>query len=454
MSEVAGPRSLRELLAAVLALGSDLDPLTMLRRIVEAAVGLVDARYGALGVLDDSGTRLAQFITVGIDDDVHALIGDLPEGLGILGSLIVDAKPLRLPDLREHPDSFGFPAHHPTMRSFLGVPVRVRDEVFGNLYLTDKTTAEAFTDVDEELVVALATAAGIAIENARLHSRVQAFALVEDRERIAQDLHDTVIQRLFATGLSLQRTAGLVRDDPDAAVSRIEAAVDDLDVTVKHIRSAIFKLETSRVSSSGGLRSRVLALSREAAGALGFPPRCFFDGPVDSGVEDAIAVELLATLREGLSNVARHAQATRVDVEVVVTDRVVLRVIDDGVGPPGPDAPAWQRSEEHGGPRRTLRRPVRAAGGSSPRCGHGVAGVPALSQGTSLVQRRPEMRSIEMASLPGSSSVATPVTATLQPECSEGSSSSASKATTASLRAASSRLPRVVCTKMRSWSRW
>ena len=316
MSEVAGPRSLRELLAAVLALGSDLDPLTMLRRIVEAAVGLVDARYGALGVLDDTGTRLAQFITVGIDDDMHALIGDLPEGLGILGSLIVDAKPLRLPDLREHPDSFGFPAHHPTMRSFLGVPVRVRHEVFGNLYLTDKTTSEAFTDVDEELVVALATAAGIAIENARLHSRVQAFALVEDRERIAQDLHDTVIQRLFATGLSLQRTARLVQSDPDSAVGRIEAAVDDLDVTVKHIRSAIFKLETSRVSSSGGLRSRVLAISREAEKALGFQPRCFFDGPIDTGVGDGVAVELLATLREALSNVARHAQATRVEIEV------------------------------------------------------------------------------------------------------------------------------------------
>jgi signal transduction histidine kinase len=338
MSEVAGPRSLRELLAAVLALGSDLDPLTMLRRIVEAAVGLVDARYGALGVLDDTGTRLAQFITVGIDDDMHALIGDLPEGLGILGSLIVDAKPLRLPDLREHPDSFGFPAHHPAMRSFLGVPVRVRHEVFGNLYLTDKTTAETFTDVDEELVVALATAAGIAIDNARLHSRVQAFALVEDRERIAQDLHDTVIQRLFATGLSLQRTAGLVQSDPDSAVSRIEAAVDDLDVTVKHIRSAIFKLETSRVSSSGGLRSRVLAIVREAEKALGFQPRCYFDGRVDTGVGDGVAVELLATLREGLSNVARHAQATRVEIEVVVTDRVTLRVVDDGGGPPAADA--------------------------------------------------------------------------------------------------------------------
>jgi nitrate/nitrite-specific signal transduction histidine kinase len=338
VSEVAGPRSLRELLDAVLALGSDLDLPSILRRIIEGAVGLVDARYGALGVLDDTGTRLAQFITVGIDDGTHRLIGDLPEGHGILGLLIVDAKPLRLPDLREHPDSFGFPPHHPPMQSFLGVPIRVRDEVFGNLYLTDKTTAEVFTDVDEELVVGLAAAAGVAIENARLHARVQEFALVEDRERIARDLHDTVIQRLFATGLSLQGTARLVRSDADAAVTRIESAMDDLDLTVKHIRSAIFGLEASRVAG-GGLRDRVLALGREATGALGFEPQLFFDGPVDSGVGEDLAGELLATLREALSNVARHARATLVEVELVVTDEVVLRVVDDGIGPPAPDVP-------------------------------------------------------------------------------------------------------------------
>jgi signal transduction histidine kinase len=339
MSEVAGPRRLRELLGAVLALGSDLDAPSMLRRIVEAAVGLVDARYGALGVLDDTGTSLAQFVTVGIDAAAHELIGALPEGHGLLGVLIVDAKPLRLPDLREHPDSYGFPPRHPPMRSFLGVPIRVRDQVFGNLYLTDKVTAEAFTDVDEELVVGLAAAAGIAIENARLHTRIQEFALVDERERIARDLHDTVIQRLFATGLSLQRTGRIVRTDADGAVTRIEAAVDDLDLTVKHIRSAIFELESSRVSSSGGLRDRVLGLGREAAGALGFEPRCFFEGPVDSAVADDVAGDLLATLREALSNVARHAKATRVDVEVVVTGQVVLRVVDDGRGPPGRDAP-------------------------------------------------------------------------------------------------------------------
>ena len=323
----------------MLALGSDVDAPTMLRRIVEAAVGLVDAEYGALGVLDESGTYLSQFITVGIDDGLHRLIGDLPHGHGILGRLIVDARPLRLPDLSEHPDSFGFPPHHPPMRSFLGVPIRVRGEVFGNLYLTDKATGEVFTDVDEELVVGLASAAGVAIQNARLHARVQEFALVEDRERIARDLHDTVIQRLFAAGLSLQGTARLVRTDPDTAVSRIAEAVDDLDLTVKHIRSAIFGLEAHRSTAAGGLRHRVLALGREAAGALGFEPRCFFDGPVDSAAGDELATELLATLREALSNVARHARAAHVEVEVVASELIVLRVVDDGIGPPAPDSP-------------------------------------------------------------------------------------------------------------------
>ncbi|MEO6317152.1 MAG: GAF domain-containing protein [Acidimicrobiales bacterium] len=336
MPEAANPQRLHDLLDAVLVLGSDLDASSMLRRIVEAAVGLVDARYGALGVLDDTGTRLSEFITVGMDDRLHAEIGDLPQGLGILGLLIVDAEPLRLPDLNLHPDSFGFPPHHPPMRSFLGVPIRVRGEVFGNLYLTDKTSAEVFTGADEELAVGLAAAAAVAIQNVRLQTIVQRLALVEDRERIARDLHDTVIQRLFATGLSLQGTARIVRDDA-VAHARIEAAVDDLDLTVKHIRSAIFGLESGGPAPSG-LRDRVLNLCRDTAATLGFEPLCLFDGPVDSGAADDLAVELLATLREALSNVARHAYATAVRVEVAVTDHVTLLVHDDGVGPPAPDA--------------------------------------------------------------------------------------------------------------------
>ena len=305
----------------------------MLERIVQSAVDLSDATYGALGVLDDAGTKLAQFITVGIDDAAHAAIGELPEGHGILGLLIVDAKPLRLPDLTEHPDSYGFPPNHPPMRSFLGVPIRLRDQVFGNLYLTDKKSAEVFTDVDEELVVGLAAAAGVAIENARLHARLHDLAVVEDRERIARDLHDTVIQRLFATGMSLQGTVRLVAVDPTAAVGRIESAVDDLDLTVKHIRTAIFELEQSR-SATKGLRAEILDLVREAGEALGFEPRVLFDGPVETGVDDRVGTDLLATLRESLSNIARHARASRADVTVSVDGDVCLRVTDDGVGPP------------------------------------------------------------------------------------------------------------------------
>jgi len=346
-------------LDAVLAIGLDLDLPAMLRRIIESAVELVDATYGALGVLDETGTRLAQFITVGIDEHDHHKIGHLPEGHGILGLLIVDAKPLRLPDLSEHPDSFGFPPNHPPMRSFLGVPIRVRDEVFGNLYLTDKASGEVFTDVDEELVIGLAAAAGVAIENARLHSKVQEMALLEDRERIGRDLHDTVIQRLFATGMSLQGTARLVRSEPEEALARIESAVDELDLTVKHIRTAIFGLERTRPTSEG-LRSRVLAIAREAGGSMGYEPTVLLDGPLDTAVEDSRAAELLATLREALSNIARHAQASHAEVTVLAGHgQLRLLVADDGIGPPSDDAPRGnglanmaQRAERLGGSSR------------------------------------------------------------------------------------------------------
>ncbi len=338
MADVAGPRSLRRLLDAVFAIGMDLDLPSMLERIVQSAVDLVDATYGALGVLDDTGTRVAQFITVGIDDETYRAIGHLPEGHGILGLLIVDAKPLRLRDLTEHPESYGFPPGHPPMHSFLGVPILLRDEVFGNLYLTDKRSGEVFTDVDEELAVGLAAAAGVAVENARLHTKIQELALVEDRERIARDLHDTVIQRLFATGMSLQGTVRLLETDLPAAATRIEGAVDDLDLTVKHIRTAIFGLEQSRISEHG-LRDRILALVHAAAGPLGHQPQLLLDGPIDTGISDRVGGELLSTLREALSNVARHAKANRVAVEIVIDGELSLRVVDDGVGPPDESTP-------------------------------------------------------------------------------------------------------------------
>jgi signal transduction histidine kinase len=329
MGSFAGPQRMRSLLDAVLTVGSDLDLPAMLLRIVEAAVSLVDARYGALGVLDEQKKVLAEFITVGIGEDMHKAIGDLPKGHGILGLLIREPKALRLPDLHEHTDSFGFPPNHPDMRSFLGVPVTVRGEVFGNLYLTDKTTAKVFSDVDEELVVALAAAAGVAIENARLHTRVQDIVVIEDRERIARDLHDTVIQRLFATGLSLQGTSNLIRDPVIAR--RLESAIEDLDITVRQIRTAIFGLEASR-SGRSDVREEVLTVVAEAARVLGFEPRVLFDGPIDSVVGSDVAQELIATLREALTNIARHTNATEARVVVTAHHDLLLRVSDDGAG--------------------------------------------------------------------------------------------------------------------------
>jgi len=327
---LAGPRQLRRLLDAVLAIGSELGLAEVLRRIAETATELVEAQYGALGVLDESGTRLAQFITVGIDDEGRQKIGNLPEGHGILGLLIVDPRPIRLPDLREHPDSYGFPPNHPPMRTFLGAPILVRGEVFGNLYLCDKTNGDAFSDIDEEMVTALAGAAGIAIENARLHSRVADLAMFEDRERIARELHDTVIQRLFATGLTLQATVRLI-DKPEV-VARLEAMVEDLDVTVRHIRSAIFELHTARLPGSS-VRQAVLELCAESARTLGFEPRVQFDGPIDSLLDESLAQHVLAVLQEALSNITRHANASKVDVSMVIVDGLlVVAIADDGVG--------------------------------------------------------------------------------------------------------------------------
>jgi nitrate/nitrite-specific signal transduction histidine kinase len=330
VADAAGPEQLRRLLDAVMVVGSELSLPLALRRITEVASELVDARYTALGVLDETRTRLSEFITVGVDDETHAAIGHLPEGHGILGLLIVDPKPIRLPDLGAHPDSFGFPPNHPEMHSFLGVPVRVRDKVFGNLYLCDKQGADEFSDVDQEMVMALAIAAGIAIENARLHARVGELALVEDRERIARDLHDTVIQRLFATGLSLQGTIRLAEDPK--LVDRLHQAVDDLDQTVRDIRSAIFELHTTTLPGRS-TRQEILEICRDAARVLGFDPVVRFDGPIDTALDDRHAEHLLAVTREALSNVARHAHASTVEVRVTLHGGLLtVIVLDDGRG--------------------------------------------------------------------------------------------------------------------------
>lgn len=317
------------MLAAILPVASDLELPVMLRRIVEAATELVGARYGALGVLG-ADRMLADFLTVGIDEAQRKRIGPLPEGQGILGLLILDPRPIRLADLTEHPDSFGFPPGHPPMHSFLGVPIRVRDSIFGNFYMCEKIGAADFSQADEDLLVGLAATAGVAIENARLAGRVRQLALLEDRERIARDLHDTVIQRLFAVGMQLQGTARLT-DQPEVA-DRLNQAVDDLDRTVRDIRSTIFSLHASG-QATGSLRRAVAAIGAEVAAALGFHPSIYFDGPIDSLVPDEVAEQVQAVVREGLTNVAKHAKASHAVVRLSVEGAdVTVTVADDGVG--------------------------------------------------------------------------------------------------------------------------
>jgi len=328
--EFAGAKQLLRLLDAVMAIGSEQSLADALRRITETAADLVDATYAALGVLDESGFRLAEFITVGLDEAETDRIGARPEGHGILGLLILEPKPLRLPDLHAHPDSFGFPPGHPPMTSFLGVPIHLRGVIYGNLYLTDKADGQVFTDVDQELAVGLAAAAGLAIENARLHEQARIASLLEERERIARDLHDDVIQRLFATGLSLQAVSQMVSEP--LATERIMRAVDDLDVSIRQVRSTIFELQ-QRWAGPQSVRGDIQAVCDESGKALGFQPTSDIEGPVDSAVTEPMRGQMLLCLREALSNVARHARASNVHVRIGVRDgRLELRVADDGVG--------------------------------------------------------------------------------------------------------------------------
>lgn len=448
----SGGRSDQGLFSAVVAVAAGLELHSTLRRIVSAAVDLSNATYGALGVIDDAG-NVTEFIHVGMSGELVEEIGTLPEGRGVLGLLVQHPLPIRIDDLTSHPSSAGFPDNHPIMRSFLGVPVRVRGRVFGNLYLTEKRDGTRFSAEDERTVTALAAAAAVAIENARLFeytrlrgewqqalsvvdgvvfsggtpdhvlaaaaeqarrisgadavlilhgvdakdqaegdhlpgSSVRAvnlgvrtpdqdigtivlgwstpgqimsadeltlardfaaqaavtvtlatakleqerLAVYEDRDRIARDLHDLVIQRLFATGMMLQGVTRIT-DVPDPALDRVTRAVDELDETIKEIRQTIFALHEPFSTGSNSLRGMVLTEVAQSAVLLGFTPAVRFAGPVDSVVTNVLAENIIAVLRESLTNAAKHAQASRVDVLLETVDGMLaLTVTDDGVG--------------------------------------------------------------------------------------------------------------------------
>ena len=276
--------------------------------IVDQVRPLVGAQYAALGIVDADGGSSASS-RAGSAARPGPRSAPLPRGHGLLGLIIRENRSFRIPDIAADPRRHGFPPNHPPMHSFLGVPVTVKGRSVGNLYLTDKTGAAEFSEDDQALVETFALHAGIAIENARLHEQVQRLAVVDERERICQDLHDGIIQNIYAVGLSLEDVPELMRDDPDEADRRVERAIDTLHLTIQDIRNFIFGLRPELLSGTtlivGPGRAR-----RGVPAQLDHRPRaaCRSDGREPDPTDDG---QLLGIVNEALSNIARHSGATR-----------------------------------------------------------------------------------------------------------------------------------------------
>ena len=317
--------------AATRAIAGLLSVDDALQVIVDHVRPLVGARYAALGIVGSDGL-IERFITSGITPAERALIGPLPQGHGLLGLIISENRSMRIADIEVDPRRHGFPPHHPPMHSLLGVPIAVQGRSVGNLYLTEKLGAPEFSDQDQRLLETFAVHAGIAIENARLHEQVQRLAVVDERDRISKDLHDGIIQNLYAVGLSLEDVPELVREDPDEVEQRVERAITSLHLTIRDIRNLIFGLRPellSGVSLRDGLVVTVDEFRRHAIVDVELEA----DDPVDEP-EQSVTAHLLGVTNEALSNIGRHSGATRAVIRLAVDGAGDLRleIEDNGHG--------------------------------------------------------------------------------------------------------------------------
>jgi signal transduction histidine kinase len=326
----------RRLIEAGMELASEHSLDAVLQRIIELAVDLTDARYGALGVLTPDGRSIDDFITVGITPEERAALGDPPSGHGLLGALIHEARTLRIPDIAADPRSVGFPPNHPPMTSLLGARITGRGTVFGNIYLTDKQGAEMFDEEDERVLVVLATQAAIAVENARLvdeterkSRELQRLQVLEERERIGKELHDGVIQSLFAVGMNLQGLASTSSDEGIAA--RLEGAVEDVDRAIRDLRNYIFGLRPG-ILADRQLDQALKEMATELGSRSGVVTVVDVEGEAAAELASR-AGDVVQLAREALSNVSRHAEATTCRVSLRRGGGgFVLEVDDDGRG--------------------------------------------------------------------------------------------------------------------------
>jgi signal transduction histidine kinase len=311
---------------------AELAPLDdVLQLIVDRVRPLVGAQYAALGIVDPSG-RIERFITSGMDDETRRRIGALPEGHGLLGLIIRENRSFRIPDINVDPRNYGFPEHHPPMTSFLGVPIGLRGTSLGRLYLTNKLEADEFSPDDQALVETFAIHAGIAMENARLHEQVQRLAIVDERERISKDLHDGIIQNLYAVGLSLEDVADELEGDHGDAAARVGRAIDGIHLSIQDIRNFIFGLRPELLENASLAEGLAVLVEEQRRNSmidveLHAPDRMIQPTP-------AVTSHLLAIASEALSNAVRHSRATRalVTVEELDPNGWELRIEDNGVG--------------------------------------------------------------------------------------------------------------------------
>ncbi|MFI6535374.1 GAF domain-containing protein [Nonomuraea sp. NPDC050547] len=315
--------------SAVLAVTRHLSVREVLQVIVRSAQRLLDARYAALGVPDEDGS-FAEFVAEGLTDKQWDAIGPLPRQHGMLGAMLQEGTPARLPDLREDPRFEYWPKAHPVMKDFLGVPIRDGDEVLGIIFLANKRTPGGFTQDDQDLLTLFAAHAAIALTNARLYEQGRELALVEERNRMARELHDAVTQKLFSLRLTAQAAATMLRTDPDRAAAELERVQKLAGEAMAELRAVIVEMrpaELDRHGLSETLRKHVRMLDRLQPAAITFDSDEF--PPLDPAVE----VVVLRVAQESLHNALRHSGATQVWVRLAYEDgKLALSVADNGTG--------------------------------------------------------------------------------------------------------------------------
>lgn len=326
-------RKLLALDAGVLAISQDLSLEETLHQIVRTAAELADARYAALGVPHEAGEFLIEFVTTGLTQEQEAAIGPRPRGHGLLGLILREGQTLRLHDLHTHPASVGFPPNHPPMTSLLGVPIVRKGRRLGDLYLTDKINGQDFSDDDQHLIEMLAAHAGIAIENARLYEAVQSLSVIEERQRIGMDLHDGVIQSIYAAGLTLEvAKADLADGEVEAAGTRVNAALDVLNATIRDIRTYILDLRPPELENQD-FGTALQRLLREFQANTLMKAELQIEPGADQDIPAETRNALFHIALEALSNAAKHSRASRVEVTLLRdTKHILLRLRDNGRG--------------------------------------------------------------------------------------------------------------------------